>query len=82
MEWLPGAWGHLCRLRFLDGCHNQQIKARLGWGLGFGLGLGLGFTLTSTSGAPEVAAASDVDDGQMTEMQQGCRERGSINVQG
>jgi len=38
---------------------------------------------TSTeTGAPEVAAASDVDDGQMTEMRRGCRERGSIDVQG
>jgi len=46
----PGTWGHLCRLRFLDGCRNQQIKAGLGWGLG--LGLGLGFTLTSMAGAP------------------------------
>ena len=38
---------------------------------------------TSTeTGAPEVAAASDVDDGQMTEIRRECRERGSIDVQG
>ena len=38
---------------------------------------------TSTeTGAPEVAAASNVDDGQMMEMWRGCRERGSIDVQG
>ena len=34
------------------------------------------------TGAPEVAAASDVDDGQLTEMRRGCQERGSIDVQG
>ena len=37
---------------------------------------------STETGAPEVAAASDVDDGQMTEMRRGCQERGSIDVQG
>jgi len=38
---------------------------------------------TSTeTGAPEVAAAGDENDGQKTEMRRGCYERVSIDFQG